>query len=188
MNSKFGIRETELKDALIITPFSVDDNRGNFTKDFYKQFYKSNNLDCDLSETFYAKNIRKNTIRGMHFALDNPQAKIVKCITGEIYDVIVDIRKDSPTYLKWEGFYLSEKNNLSLFVPKGFAHGYLVIEPGIVSYKCCGEYDPLLDSGVNYKDEAFNINWPINNNDEVIISEKDNNLLSYEELKEKIKY
>ena len=188
MNSKFEIKDTSLKDAKIIIPFSVDDNRGNFTKDFYRKFYLENNIDCDLSETFYAKNIKKNTIRGMHFAIDNPQAKIVKCITGEIFDVIVDIRKDSPTYLKWEGFYLSEDNNLSLFVPKGFAHGYLVIKPGIVSYKCCGEYDPTLDSGVNYMDKTFNISWPFDKKENIIISKKDNDLLPYSAMKERIKY
>lgn len=188
MNSKFEIKKTTLKDAVIIVPFSADDNRGNFTKDFYRKFYLDNNLDCDLSETFYAKNLKVNTIRGMHFALDKPQAKIVKCITGEIYDVIVDIRKDSPTYLKWEGFYLSEDNNLSLYVPRGFAHGYLVIRPGIVSYKCCGEYDSSLDSGINYRDETFNIKWPYVGTESIIISEKDNKLLSYKEMKEKINY
>ncbi|MBP3263697.1 dTDP-4-dehydrorhamnose 3,5-epimerase family protein [Pseudobutyrivibrio sp.] len=188
MNSKFEIKATTLQDAVVIVPFSVDDNRGNFTKDFYRKFYFDNNLDCDLSETFYAKNLKANTIRGMHFSLDKPQSKIVKCITGEIYDVIVDIRRNSPTYLKWEGFYLSENNNLSLYVPKGFAHGYLVIRPGIVSYKCSGEYDPSLDSGINYRDETFNIEWPYVETENVIISDKDNRLLSYKEMKVKIKY
>lgn len=188
MNSKFCIKTTTLKDAVIIVPFSVDDIRGNFTKDFYRNFYKDNNLDNDLSETFYAKNLKFNTIRGMHFATKNPQAKIVKCITGEIFDVIVDIRKDSPTYLKWEGFKLSEDNNLSLYVPKGFAHGYLTIKPGIVSYKCCGDYNPEFDTGVNFRDKTFDIKWPIDDYNHVIISEKDNNLKSYEEMKDIIEY
>ena len=188
MNSKFDIKQTKLKDAVIIIPFNVDDIRGSFTKDFYKKFYDSNGLDSNLSETFYARNSKPNIIRGMHFATKNPQAKIVKCITGEIYDVIVDIRRDSPTYLKWEGFYLSEENNLSLYVPKGFAHGYLTIKPGIVSYKCCGDYDPLTDSGVNYKDETFKISWPIDNYDKIVISEKDNSLKSYLEMKDFIEY
>ena len=188
MKTNFEIKNTSLVDAVLITPFSVDDNRGNFTKDFLKSFYRSHNLDCDLSETFYAKNINKNTIRGMHFALKNPQAKVVKCVTGEIYDVIVDLRRNSPTYLKWEGFYLSEDNNLSLYVPKGFAHGYLVIKPGIVSYKCCGDYDPSFDTGVHYLDETFNIKWPIEKDNNIIISEKDNGLKSYIELKNLIEY
>lgn len=188
MNSKFEIKTTTLKDAVLIVPFSADDNRGNFTKDFFRKFYKENNLDCDLSETFYAKNTNPYTVRGMHFAIKNPQAKIVKCITGKIYDVIVDIRKDSPTYLHWEGFYLSEDNNLSLYVPKGFAHGYITIEPGIVSYKCCGDYDPALDSGVNYRDETFAIQWPIDDYNKIIISQKDANLKKYSEMKEIIEY
>lgn len=188
MNTKFEIKNTSLKDAVLIVPFSVDDNRGNFTKDFFRKFYIENNLDSDLSETFYAKNFKANTIRGMHFATKNPQAKIVKCITGEIFDVIVDIRKDSPTYLKWEGFYLSEDNNMSLYVPKGFAHGYLTIKPGIVSYKCCGDYDPSYDTGIKYTDKTFSIKWPISDFTSIIISEKDNNLKSYDELKNIIEY
>ena len=187
-HSQFKAQRTSLKDAVLITPFSVDDKRGNFTKDFFRSFFKANNLDYDLSETFYAKNVKSNTLRGMHFATKNPQAKIVKCITGEIYDVIVDMRKDSPTYLKWEGFYLSEENNLSLYVPKGFAHGYLTIKPGIVSYKCCGDYDPKYDTGIKYDDPTFDIKWPISSKNDIIISDKDNHLKTYLEMKDIIEY
>lgn len=188
MNSKFEIKNTTLKDAYIIVPFNVDDNRGSFTKDFLKTFYKESGLDCEISETFYAKNIKEGTIRGMHFAYKEPQAKIVKSITGKIYDVIIDLRKYSPTYLKWEGFELSEDNNYSLFVPKGFAHGYMSLTPGIVSYKCIGNYNPKYDTGINYKDETFNINWPIINENDIIISEKDNSLKTYKEMKNIIDY
>ena len=188
MNSEFEIKATKLKDAYIIVPFSSDDNRGNFTKDFYRDFYKKNGLDVDLSETFYSRNDKKHTIRGMHFAYKNPQTKIVKCITGEIFDVIVDLRKDSPTYLKWEGFCLSENNNLSLYVPKGFAHGYLTIRPGIVSYKCCGDFNQEFDTGINYRDKTINIKWPIDDGEEIIISDKDNSLRPYEEMKDLIDF
>lgn len=188
MNSDFELKATSLKDAFVIIPFSRDDNRGNFTKDFFIPFYRQKGLDHNLSETFYARNDKPFTLRGMHFAYKNPQSKLVKCITGEIYDVIVDLRKDSPTYLKWEGFYLSEENNHSLYVPKGFAHGYLTIKPGVVSYKCCGDFNPDYDTGINYKDATFNINWPIDDYNKIIISQKDNNLLSFEEMKDKIEY
>ena len=188
MNTKFEIRQTTLKDAVVIVPFSMDDNRGSFTKDFLTTFYKENGLDSNISETFYAKNVKPMTIRGMHFAYKNPQAKIVKCITGEIFDVIVDIRKDSPTYLKWEGFYLSEENNLSLYVPKGFAHGYITIKPGIVSYKCCGDYDPKYDTGFIYSDPNIAIKWPFKDKNEEIISAKDNSFKTYNEMKELIEY
>lgn len=188
MNSKFEIRKTTLKDAFIIVPFSVDDLRGNFTKDFFREFYEENGLDTNLSETFYARNDKKYTVRGMHFAYKNPQTKIVKCLTGEIYDVIVDLRKDSPTFLQWEGFYLSEDNNLSLYVPKGFAHGYMVIRPGVVSYKCCGDFNPNYDTGVNYRDDTFDIKWPVDNYDKVIISSKDSGLRFFKEIKDIIEY
>lgn len=188
MNSDFKITKTTLNDAVIITPFSRDDNRGNFTKDFESSFFSLNGLDSDLSETFYATNVKPGTIRGMHFAYKKPQSKLVKCISGEIVDVIVDLRKHSSTYLKWEAFRLSSENNLSLYVPKGFAHGYIVIKPGVVSYKCSGDYDPRYDTGVHYKDPSFNIKWPFDEVNEIIISNKDDSLKSYEEMKDIIEY
>ena len=188
MNTDFEIRKTTLKDAYIVVPFSRDDNRGNFTKDFLKVFFVENGLDADLSETFYARNDRKYTIRGMHFAYKNPQSKLVKCITGEIFDVIVDLRKDSPTYLKWEGFCLSEENNLSLFVPKGFAHGYLTIKPGIVAYKCSGVFDSAYDSGIHYRDKTIGIKWPVDDYKNVIISLKDDSLKSFNEMKDLLEH
>ena len=188
MNSKFEIKTTKLKDAFLVVPFSADDNRGNFTKDFLKDFYKKSGLDADLSETFYARNDKKYTLRGMHFAYKSPQTKIVKCITGEIFDVIVDLRKGSPTFLQWEGFYLSEENNLSLYVPKGFAHGYLTVRPGIVSYKCCGDFNPEFDTGIHYRDKTFNIKWPVEDYGCVIISDKDDSLKSFEEMKDILDY
>ena len=188
MKSTFGIIPTTLKDAVIVTPFSTDDARGNFTKDFEKNFFISVGLDADLSETFYATNIKSGTIRGMHFAYKNPQSKLVRCVSGEILDVIVDLRKNSPTYLKWEGFRLSSENNLSLYVPKGFAHGYITIKPGVVSYKCSGVYDSRYDTGIHYKDPTFNIKWPFDEVEEIIISEKDDALKTYEEMKNIIEY
>lgn len=188
MNSDFEIKKTSLKDAYVIVPFSRDDNRGNFTKDFFKVFFEENGLDADLCETFYARNDKVNTLRGLHFAFKNPQTKIVKCITGEIFDVIVDLRKDSSSYLQWEGFYLSEENNMSLYVPKGFAHGYLTISPGIVSYKCCGTFYPEYDTGINFRDKTFNIKWPIEDFNDVTISTKDDALKSFEEMKELIDF
>lgn len=187
MNSDFEILDTTLMDAKIIIPFCREDERGNFIKDFLLEFFDKNNLDSSLDEVFYAKNNAANILRGMHFATNFPQAKIVRCLTGCIFDVIVDLRPSSPTYLKWEGFYLSEENNKVLYVPKGFAHGYLTISPCIVSYKCCGKYIKEYDSGIIYNDKDLGIIWPFVDS-KLVISEKDKSLKTYAEMKDKIKY
>ena len=187
MNSDFEIQDTTLMDAKIIIPFCREDERGSFIKDFLFEFYNKNNLDSNLDEIFYAKNNAPNILRGMHFAIKFPQAKIVRCISGSIYDVIVDLRPNSPTYLKREGFYLTEENNKVLYVPKGFAHGYLTLSPCIVSYKCSGKFVKEYDTGVIYNDKDFSITWPFTGS-EIVISEKDKNLKTYAEMKDKIEY
>lgn len=121
----------------------------------------------------------------MHFQYEHAQAKIVRCIKGHIYDVIVDIRPDSPTYGQWEGYHLTEDNLTSLYVPKHFAHGYLVLEEdSYVQYVCDEKYSHWTDCGILYNDSDINIEWPfelIGGEDKLIISEKDKNLLTLKE-------
>ena len=127
---------------------------------------------------------KKGVIRGMHFQLYKPQAKLVRCIKGKIFDYIVDARKNSPTYLQGQGFILSEENNNCLYVPKGFLHGYLVIDDSVVTYKCDEEFYKDGDSVIRYDDRTLNIDWHIDkfigNSTKIILSEKDNNAPSFE--------
>lgn len=172
----FSFEETYMKGVYLINSFSVEDNRGYFVKDFEKEIFTQNGLDIDLYESFESFSW-KNVIRGLHFQTSEPQAKLVRAISGDIYDVIVDLRAGSETFGKWEGFNLTEKNKRSLFIPKGFAHGFCVnSDTAIVSYKCVGKYHAGTDSGIVWNDKDLSINWGIQ---DPIISERDSKLMTF---------
>ena len=115
----------------------------------------------------------------MHFQLHKPQAKLVSCIQGRIYDVVVDLRKDSDTFKKWLAVDLSSVNHRSLFIPKGCAHGFMALENNsIMSYKCQGEYFKEYDTGILWNDPDIDISWPLNKFDKIILNEKDKNAMS----------
>ncbi len=184
---KWKIQELDMKGAYIIDPFYADDNRGGFLKDYSKELFEQNGINHDLKEVFYTIS-HKGVIRAMHFQRTKQQAKLVRCLKGKVYDVIIDLRKDSSTFLKWQGFYLSEENMKELLVPEGFGHGYLVLEDSIVSYKCNEKFYGEYDGGIAFEDKNMNIVWPfdeIGGRDKVIISEKDLNLPSFEEFMKK---
>lgn len=177
---KWNFEKTKFNDAYLITPFFADDNRGGFLKDYSKEIFEANYIYHDLKEVFYTIS-KKGVVRAMHFQRVKQQAKLVRCLKGSIYDVIIDLRKDSPTFLKWEAFLLTEENMKELFVPEGFGHGYLVLEDSIVSYKCAEKFYGEYDDGIKYDDLDMNIEWPyekIGGKEKVILSEKDINLQS----------
>lgn len=180
---KSKINKTEINGLFVIDCFVVNDNRGNLIKDFnFNWFKKEFNINFSMDETFYT-NSKKGVIRANHFQFKEPQIKIIRVIKGRIFDVVVDLRKGSPTYKKWLYFILDSKdtNPKMLFIPKGVSHGYLVLEDSIVSYKCEGEFFPEYDDGFIWNDEEININWPIDLIGEIIISDKDKNLKSFKE-------
>lgn len=183
MVQNFEFKETSLKGAYEITPFYATDERGSFVKDYNIEIFKANSIEHELKEVFYTKS-KKGVMRAIHFQLVKQQAKLVRCISGHVYDVIVDLRSDSPTFGKWQGFDLTEENKKTLYVPRFFGHGYLVIENSIVSYKCGEVFYGSGDSGIMYSDPDINIQWPfekIGGIDNIIISEKDKNLMSFKE-------
>lgn len=176
MTKQFAIQSAEIEDVKIITPFFVEDERGYFLKSIERDVYRTFGLDVDIFEEFetYSK---KDVIRGLHFQTKNPQIKIVRVIAGSVYDVVVDLRKDSPTFGKWCGFELSSKNMYSIWIPAGFAHGFRALSDDVVmSYKCVGKYEKGYDTGIQWNDETLKIGWNIDN---PIISEKDRNLMSF---------
>ena len=180
---KFSFEELPLKGAYLIRPFCNSDIRGSFIKDYSLDIFKQNGIDYTLNEVFYTIS-RKGVIRALHFQEINHQPKLVRCVSGLVYDVIVDLRPDSPTFKKWMGFYLSGENMLELFIPEHFAHGYLVIEDSIVSYKCGAAFDGANDSGIMYDDPDLGINWPfdkIGGIEKLILSEKDEKLQSFKD-------
>ena len=182
--SAFKIIGTSLKDAFVIEAFHVKDNRGAFVKYFEKDAFIDLGIEFSLNESFISVS-DKNVIRGMHFQLNSPQAKLVSVPKGVIYDVIIDLRKNSGTYGKWTGVELSSDNNCSLYVPRGFAHGFRSLENDtVVLYHCDGKYDKESDTGIRFDDPDIGIEWNIDIAD-VICSEKDRNLMSFRSFREK---
>ena len=185
MIQKFEFQELDLTGAYLIKPFHATDERGGFIKDYNIDTFKANGIDHDLKEVFYTVS-KRGVIRAMHFQLVKQQAKLVRCVSGHVYDVIADLRPDSPTFGQWRGFHLTGENTLSLFVPEYFGHGYLVIEDSIVSYKCGEVFYAEGDSGIMYNDPDLNITWPfeeIGGEKNLIISDKDKNLMTLQSYK-----
>ena len=183
MITKFEFEELDLKGAFKIQPFYATDIRGGFVKDYNVDTFKDNGVDHELKEVFYTIS-KPGVIRAIHFQLDRQQAKLVRCICGHVYDVIVDLRPKSPTFGKWLGFDLTGENQIELYVPQFFGHGYLVLEDSIVSYKCGSVFYPEGDSGIVYNDPDINIQWPfekIGGKNNLIISDKDSKLMSFNE-------
>ena len=181
MVQKFKFEELDLNGAYLIQPFISKDERGAFIKDYSLETFQDNGIQYNLKEVFYTKSY-KGVIRALHFQKVKEQAKLVRCVKGKVFDVIVDLRKDSPTYRQWRGFYISEQNSLEILVPEHFAHGYLVLEDSIVSYKCAEKFYSEYDTGIMWNDPSINVNWPIEEIggiDNLILSEKDKHLQSF---------
>lgn len=181
MVQQFDFHELELSGAYLIQPFIATDNRGKFIKDYSKEVFEDNGIFHELKEVFYTYS-KKGVIRAIHFQREREQAKLVRCIKGKIYDVIVDLRKESKTYGKWKGIYLSDISQQEIYIPEHFGHGYLVLEEAIVSYKCAEKFYAKFDDGIIWNDEDLKIKWPLELvDDQIILSEKDKNLQSFSE-------
>lgn len=181
--ANYKMVELELPGAYIIECFAVGDSRGGFIKCYEKEAYSKAGIEFNLYETFVS-NSAKNVIRGMHFQLNAPQTKLVSVLRGKIYDVIVDLRRTSPTYKQWLGVELSRENHKALVIPRGFAHGFMSLEDDtIVMYQCDGAYDKETDTGIRYDDQDIGIQWPIDEKHKTIHSERDLGLMSFEEFR-----
>lgn len=183
MVQQFEFQELALKGAYLIHPFYAEDERGGLIKDYHEELFSRNGIMHSLKETFYTIS-KQGVIRALHFQEVKEQAKLIRCIKGTIYDVIVDLRPESETFKEWLGFELSEENRLELYVPQHFGHGYLVLEDSVVSYKCGEVFYGEYDTGIRWNDETLNIQWPlerIGGREHLILSEKDQNLSSFEE-------
>lgn len=177
---EFEFEKLDLDGAMHIKNFYSTDNRGKFTKCYEKDIYSKAGIEFNVHETFISVS-NKNVIRGLHFQLSKPQAKIVSVVQGRLWDVIVDLRPDSHTFRKWRGIELSEDLHNAIYIPKGFAHGFVSLEDHTVMlYQCDGEYDKKSDTGIKFDDLDIGITWPINTQN-VICSERDLNLMSFKE-------
>ena len=167
------IKKSKIPEIKIITPQIHEDDRGYFFESYNANNFKKLGLPTKFLQDNQAFS-KKNTLRGLHYQLKYPQGKLVRVIKGEIFDIAVDIRRGSPTFGKYEGVHLSDKNNKIMYIPEGFAHGYAVLsESAIFQYKCTELYRPEDEFGVLWNDKDLNINWPITNPN---LSQKDQNL------------
>lgn len=152
---------TSLPDVLLIEPKIFQDERGFFFESYQKKHFKEAGIDADFVQDNHSKS-QYGTLRGLHYQIQQPQGKLVRVISGEIFDVAVDIRKHSPTFGKWIGDYLSAENKKMLWVPVGFAHGFCVTSPHAeVLYKATDYYAPQWERAVLWNDPALNIIWPL---------------------------
>jgi len=164
---------TEIPGLYIIQNNLMNDNRGSFLKTFSEELFSNLGLCANFKEQFYSTS-KKNVIRGMHFQKKNSQGKFISVIKGSIYDVVIDLRKKSKTFGKHYSIVLSEKNCKSIYVPDGFAHGYLVTsKESVVIYKCTNVYNPDDEYGIKWNDKTIGLKW---NYDSPIISKRDLNL------------
>jgi len=171
----FKFKRLKIPDVTLIKPQVFEDERGFFMESYKESDFKDFGIEEKFVQDNHSKS-KKNVLRGLHYQIPPmEQTKLVRCIIGKIFDVAVDIRKGSPYYGKWVGEYLSEENKNILFIPAGFAHGYLVMseEAGIL-YKVTNEYSPEHDRGIIWNDPEIGIDWPMENN--LIISAKDKKL------------
>ncbi|MBQ3278362.1 MAG: dTDP-4-dehydrorhamnose 3,5-epimerase [Clostridia bacterium] len=183
MIQKFDFQPLELEGAYYIQPFLATDERGGLMKVYNVDTFRANGIEHDLKETFYTIS-KRGVIRATHFQLVKQQAKLIQCVKGHVYDVIVDLRPASKTYGQWQGFHLSEENHGCLLVPEYFGHGYLVIEDSLVSYQCAEVFYGEGDSGILYDDPDIGIQWPyelIGGKEDLIISEKDHHLMTFKQ-------
>jgi len=167
----FTFNETKIKGVYIIDVRTYGDNRGYFMETYKESDFKEAGLDYNFVQDNQSSS-RKGVLRGLHFQKKHPQAKLVRVIKGEVFDVAVDLRKGSPTYGQWVGAVLSEENKRQFMIPRGFAHGFVVLSDyAEFTYKCDDLYHPEDEGGILWNDPTIGVEWP--EVGDVILSEKD---------------
>jgi len=164
------VTETELPGVLLVEPRIFRDHRGFFFESWSAERYRQAGIPGPFVQDNVSRSSR-GVLRGLHFQNPHPQGKLVTVLEGEVFDVAVDLRVGSPTFGKWAGYYLSAENGRQLYIPEGFAHGFVVTsEFAIFSYKCTEYYRPEADRSLRWNDPEIGIEWPV---EEPILSPKD---------------
>ena len=166
--------ETKLKGAYIIDLNKLEDDRGFFARAWCQKEFEEHGLNGRLSQANMSYNKRKGTLRGLHYQIAPYQeAKMVRCVRGALYDVIVDLRKDSPTYKQWIGVELTQDNHRMLYVPEDFGHAFItLVDDTVAFYQVSEFYTPGAERGLRWNDPALGIDWPM---EPAVVSEKDAN-------------
>lgn len=179
---RFNFIKTDFEGVLIIEPNLHPDHRGYFVKTFDEEEFKEKGLDIDFVQEDQSCS-KKGVLRGMHFQKKHPQGKLVRVLHGKVFDVGVDLRKNSKTFGKWIGVILSHENQRQLFLPRGFAHGWIALEDNSVFlYKVDNIYYPDDQGGLIYDDEDIGIEWPLDDIENLIMAEKDKKWKSFKDL------
>ena len=176
--------KTPIEGVLLIKPKVFGDNRGYFVETWQKKRYEEAGIDLPFVQDNHSKST-KGILRGLHFQKNHPQGKLVMVSLGEVFDVAVDIRKDSPTFGKWFGAILSDKNQHQLWIPPGLAHGFVVLsDVAHFHYKCTDYYHPDDEGSIKWDDPEIGIDWPIDF--EPLVSSKDGVAHSFNDLKKSL--
>ena len=178
-SGNFTFTNTSIEGVKIVDVKTYGDERGYFCETYKQSDFIAGGIDCTFVQDNQSSST-KGVLRGLHYQIKHPQAKLVRVLSGEVFDVAVDIRKDSPTYGKWEGVLLNNKNKRQFFIPRGFAHGFLVLsDEAEFAYKCDDVYHPGDEGGIMFDDPAIGIEWPALNGEDafnkskLILSDKD---------------
>lgn len=156
------IIDTKISEVKLLEPQVFGDNRGFFMETFRDEWFRKNIADCTFVQENHSKST-KGILRGLHYQTENTQGKLVRVVNGTVFDVAVDMRKNSPTFGQWVGEILSEENKRQLWVPEGFAHGFYVMsEEAEFVYKCTDYYNPSAEHSLIWNDETVGIDWPLN--------------------------
>ena len=184
---KFKKLETNLEGVYLLEPTVFEDHRGFFMESYNKKDLEELGLYYDIVQDNHSLSVKAGVLRGLHFQIEpKAQTKIVRVLSGAIYDVVVDIRKGSPTFGKWQGFILTAENKRQIVVPKGFAHAILTLVPNTeILYKVDEYYSPQHDRAIRWNDPDLNIDWPVSN---PILSEKDANAPLLREIMDEINF
>ncbi len=169
----FKFTKTDIDGVIIVEPKVFGDDRGYFMETYVERDFVEGGITAKFVQDNQSKS-RKGVLRGLHFQKKHSQAKLVRVISGEVFDVAVDLRPGSPTFGKWQGILLSAENKRQFFIPKNFAHGFLVLsDEAEFCYKCDDYYHPEAEGGLLWNDPDVNVEWPISDDMEILLSEKD---------------
>ena len=178
-SGNFTFAKTSIEGVIVVDVKSYGDDRGYFMETYKKPDFVAGGIDVDFVQDNQSSSV-KGVLRGLHFQINHPQSKLVRVVSGEVFDVAVDLREGSPTYGKWEGAILSAENKRQFFIPRGFAHGFLVLsDTAEFCYKCDDIYHPNDEGGLMWNDPAIGIVWPALQGDsafdesKIILSDKD---------------
>jgi len=168
---EFKFKNLLIDGLKIIEPFYMADNRGYFLKSFEREVFAWHGIDFEVFEDFESLSV-KGVLRGLHFQTAHPQAKLVRCVAGTVFDVAVDLRRGSPTFGRWHSEILCDDNNKIFYIPAGFAHGfYTMSKTALVNYKCQGKYSKETDAGIIWNDPDVGVEWPLDG--EPLLSDRD---------------